>query len=474
MPVNDQHPEYHCALPRYKLIRAIINNDAKCYIRNPDKEDMCRNEQYKDDAVLVNFTSFTLEALVGLVFSKKLKLELPPELSYLLEDATGGGINIWQFSQSAVSELIQVGRYGLLLDYNNDNGRAYIKPYCAESIINWKTGLVNGTVQPWLIVLTETVVLDYEDIFSQEMAVQYRVLIIDNGIYKQQVFNAGLEPVGDLIVPLDFEGNPFTYIPFVFLGSDDNDAKIDKEPMYDMAVLNRAHYQDSADYQESIWLNGQPYLVINVGESSAEEFAAANPSGVAYGSRRGLVLASGGSASLLQANPNQLVAQAMNDKLDQAQKIGARMIEKAEGSRETAEAARLRASSQTSSLSTISYNTSWGVEKALKILCQFMGANENLVTYKLNDQFYEEVADGNVMNSYTAWFDRGIVSADEIRDYGRRVGVINKDSLDSDIELSVDLNTDPLADAYIDNGNNTERRTVTTPASPDENGGYTG
>lgn len=470
MPVSSTHPDYDKALKRYKLIRAIMKNDAKCYIRKPDADNEYRNEQYAEDAILTNFTSLTCEAFVGLVFGKKPKISLPPELYYLLDDTTGTGINIFQFSQSSVSELLQVGRYGYLVDYDNDASEAYIKPYVAESIINWKTKSINGYVQPYLIVLEECILLDDEDIFAQETVVQYRVLYLsDDGIYHQIVMDASENIISDTI-PLDYDGNPFQYIPFVFVGSKDNDCNIDKEPLYDMAVINLGHYRNSADYEESIFINGQPYLVVNVGDASAEDFTAANPQGVQYGSRKGLVLANGGAATLLQANPNQLVAQAMNEKLEQAAKIGARIIEPS-GGRETAEAARIRFSSQVSALSIIAANASWGIESVLKTICRFQGASADAVSFQLNDDFYDTTADGNIMNAYTAWFDRGIVSANEMREYGREVGIL--DNSNEALQLAVDLTSDPLGD-MAQNGNNVEGRNSQAPTPIDANGGDTG
>lgn len=435
MPVSDTHPEYDCAIERYKLIRAIINNDAKCYIRNPDPKDELRARQYRDDAILTNFTNLTCEAFVGLVFSKKLKMSLPEDLNYLFNDTTGTSINVWQFSQHSVSEILQTGRYGYLVDFDNNSSKAYIKPYCAESIINWKSDSRNGVVQPWLIVLREEIVLDDEDVFCQEVECQYRVLLLAEDGYHQMVFNKDEEMISDQLI-YNSMGQPFTYIPFVFAGSENNDWTVDKQPLYDMARINLGHYQDSADYQESIFICGQPYVHVDIGESNIDEFQSANPMGVSYGSRKGLITR-GGRVDLIQANPNQLVAQAMSEKLDQAAKIGARIIEPSTG-RETAEAARIRFSSQVSALSIIAYNTSWAIENAFKMVCEFMNSNSDQVSFKLNDQFYDDTADGNIMNAYTAWFDRGIVSSSELREYGRRTGIIDEDKSDAEIETNVD------------------------------------
>lgn len=439
MPVNDIHPEYRSAVTRYKLIRSIINNEAREYIRTPDISDPVRSHQYKDDAILTNFTKLTCEGLTGLVFRKELEVELPPELDYLMDDVTGSGINLTQFAQHTTYEMLQVGRYGLLVDYHNDGAKAYIKPYRAEAITNWKAKEINGVVQPWLIVLTEERILDDEDMFSQECELQYRVLILQDGEYSQIIYNAELEPVLS-ITPRDYNGQPFNYIPFVFIGSKNNDWEIDSQPLYDLAVINLGHYRNSADYEESIFINGQPYTIVNVGDASQEEFMQANPAGVAFGSRKALVLASGGSASLLQANPNQLVAQAMTEKLEQASKVGARLIEPA-GGRETAEAAKIRYGAQHSALYTLTSNISWGVEKALDIICQFMGADEELVKFCLNKEFYENVADANLLAQMWMGLDRATVSKDEIRSYMSKVGIPLDDSTSA---AEIEDNYDPL------------------------------
>jgi len=436
MPVSEVHPEYRCAEARYKLIRAIINNDAKCYIRTPDITDPIRSQQYKEDAILTNFTKLTCEGLTGLVFRKDLVLELPPELFYLEDDITGGGINARQFSQHIMYDTLQLGRYGLLVDYHNDGGKAYLKPYRAETIINWKAVEMNGTVQPWLIVLKEERMVEADDMFCQRTECQYRVLILDDEGYHQEIYNEAEEHIYS-IYPTDFDGRALQSIPFVFIGSENNDWAVDGQPLYDLAVLNLGHYRNSADYEESIFINGQPYTVVNVGEASQEEFMNANPGGVAFGSRKALVLASGGSAMLLQADPNQLVARAMTEKLEQAAKVGARLIEEA-GGRETAEAAKIRYGSQHSALYTLTSNISWGVEKALGIVCKFMGANREAVEYELNSEFYEETPDANLIAQMWMGLDKATVSREEIRTTMISMGL----PLDPELDLSSLATTD--------------------------------
>lgn len=424
MKVDTIHPEYSENCTRWELIRAIVANKAKQYIRTIDKNDVDRSNQYRDDAILTNFTNLTCVGLTGLVFRQDIRLNMPPELDYLIENFTGSGINIYQFSQSLVAEILKIGRAGLFIDYYDAGSKAYIKTYCAESIINWKTKASQGENVLSLVVLVEYVLDDKEDIFSQEKVKQYRVLYLDDSnIYRQHIFNESLELI-ETITPVDFFGNTFNKLPFIFIGSENNDSDVDYQPLYDLAVLNLGHYRNSADYEESIFISGQPFLHLDVGDTNTEEFMKANPGGVLFGSRKMLVT-SGGGTTLLQANANQLVAQAMNEKLDQAARIGARLIEQAAGTRETAEGARIRYGAQNSALTTLTANINYAIEDALEICCQFMNADVELVQYKLNDQFYDKNADPNLIAQQLMMLDRGIMTKEEIRKYAEDTGFIN-------------------------------------------------
>lgn len=452
MSVDTVHPDYEKAIDRYKLIRAIINNDAKNYIRAPEIENGCfesqRNIQYRDDAILTNFTALTADGLTGLVFRKEPKIKLPEKIRYLEDDVTGTGINIYQFSQQMVYETLQLGRYGLLVDYFNTGSRAYIKPYIAESIINWKTRSVDGVVKLSLAVLVESYLIDEDDIFSQAKAVQYRVIMLnEKNLYVQQIWREQTDsnnkkfwgPIVSYDV-VDYNNNRFNFLPLNFIGSVNNDWEVDKSPLYDLAVLNLGHYRNSADFEESIFLNGQPYLVIGKGENvSQEEFLEANPGGIAYGSRRALIL-NKSDVQLLQANPNQLVAQAMKDKLEQAARVGARLVEAA-GGRETAEAARIRYGSQHSVLYTLASNAEWAMKSALITLCMFMGADPLEIEFELNKEYFEDTADANLITTQIALMQNGVISKNDIRDYGRKTGFISSDrtneELDADSEVSV-------------------------------------
>jgi len=347
-----------------------------------------------------------------------------------------------QFSQKLVGETLQTGRFGILVDYPPRDGvssvkdleenpaTARFKPYRAESIINHKMGQVGSKNILTLVVLHERVEDPQNtDLFECPLVDHYRVLEIDkDGRYCQTVYardndtngNAFLLIEGPLY-PTQADGSFFQEIPFQFFGSENNDCEYDPVPLYDLAVVNLGHYRNSADYEESIFICGQPMGVWSIA-GSQEQFEAANPGGILWGARRGVNVGENGHGTLLQANPNQLADEAMKRKEAQASALGARLITPPHGGRETAEGARIRYGAQNSALYTLIQNISLGIIQCLQWTCQFMGANYDKVKYKLNDSFYDDATDPQMLMAMMQGYDRGFILAQEVRAYMRETG----------------------------------------------------
>lgn len=417
MSVNSTHPQYDIASCKWDLVRSIVNNDAKRWIRTVDQNDVNRSELYKKNAILTNFTRLTKVGLTGLVFRRPAEIDLADGLDYLMDDATGYNFGIEQLAQQVIGDTLVTGRYGLLVDYPKDSNPSYvarIKPYAAETIINWHYREIGSEYKLDLVVLQECADTIGDDGFTWVSKLQYRVLRLDeNQEYQQAIYDEDLHLTGEYFSPLDYNSKPFNEIPFTFVGADNNDANLDDIPLYDLAIVNLGHYRNSADYEESIYVCGQPCVHLDLGETNQAEFENANPGGIKFGSRAGVVT-SGGSMSLVQASPNQLAAVAMTDKKADAASIGARLISPP-GGRETAEAARIRFGSQNSALYTITKNVSLAFEQCLKYIALFMLETPEPSEFELNNQFYEEDADPNLIVSEMMLFDRGLMTSEEVR-----------------------------------------------------------
>ena len=468
MPVTDQHKEYEKNAPLWALVgdcvegAAAIKKGAQKYLPKPNPEDTgsenaARYSAYVERASFVNFTDHTKAGLMGLVFSKPAVKEFPEPVQYAIDDANGAGLSLEQLTRDAIGETLEAGRYGLLVDYPDApaglsvadtaalNLRANILPYKPKSIVNWRSGRVGGVSMLTLVVLAEDIEKVGDDGFSVECKTYYRVLVLEDGVYKQRLYNEKNELV-DLgngeteIIPRNAQGEPWQEIPFTFIGSENNDPTVDKSPLLDIANVNIAHYRNSADYEESCFMVGQPTpYVAGLTASWAKEIL---KGGVILGSRTAWVLPTGASAGLLQASPNQMPLEGMKEKEGQLIKIGAKIITDASG-QETAEGAKIRFAGSTSQLGLIVSNVESAIIKALNWAAEFMGG-QGEIKYTLNRQFYDATLDPNMIVAGIQLLDRAVIARSDMQALLRRAGMVRDNRTDEEIDAEAEV-ANPLA-----------------------------
>ena len=453
MPVSTQHPDYSKYLPIWTQTRDAVRGSVAVkekkyhYLPVPDNDSVddrkgtetSRYRQYIKRALFTNFTGRTKNALVGAAFRKEPVVNLPNDLEYLANDATGDGLSLTQLVKDELSNLMETGRSILLVDYPQTDEnvtvedvqrlglRASITPFTAEQVINWKSGVINGKRMLTSVTIAEHY-LATQDEFDHESKVQYRVLRLSQEGYTQQIYREE-EPYTDEFFPKKADGSNWEEIPLIFIGSKNNDATIDDAPLSDIAEVNLAHFRNSADYEESCFLVGQPSLFITH-SLSPEQFREFNPHGIKLGSRAGHVLGETGSASLLQANENQLVMRAMEAKEQQMVAIGARIITD-RADRETAEAARIRFASENSVLGDVVGNLSQAIVKCIGWVGEFMGVETSETTFTINREFYDKSIDPQEIMSMVTLLDRQVVAEKDIFDRIKSGGLVDPErSLD--------------------------------------------
>ena len=465
MPVDTQHPEYTKYIKTWQRTRdavcgtVAIKEKRKLYLPSPSEsgaEDSARYDNYICRALFTNFTARTKNALVGAAFRKPPEIELPAGLEYLELDATGDGLGLEQLSKDSLGNILETSREGFLVDYPpmgeglsaedmaTLKPQATINPYPAEAVINWKTETRSGRTMLSLVTLQENYSIG-EDSFSHETEVQYRVLALDtDGHYFQQVFRDG-DPYEAPIYPRDSSKQFWNEIPFIFCGAQNNDATVDDAPLADIAEINIAHYRNSADYEEGAFVHGQPTVHVDTGDMSNDDWSALNPNGVLVGARSAIITAGGGKASLMQAEANGAAHEAMILKEDQIVKIGARVITDRSG-QETAEAARIRFSSENSVLGDVVVNLSTALEKCIRWCGQFMGVDSD-ITYQINTSFFDKSLDPQTIMALITAYDRGALGMTDLRRSLRAADMTERN--DEEIDQEVDL-ADPLEGMAIE------------------------
>ena len=444
MPIETENPEYTECLPKWTLVRKCVagaqavRREGTVFLPDPDPyvlDKDVRYNPYRKRAQFLNVTARTRNAMVGMAFRRPPEYDLTG-IEYIEENANGSGTNLEQLAKVVVGDLLEVGRIGLLSDYPSaEKGmskeqisrlglKATIKLYTAENIINWKTTVINGETVLSLVNLMETYELKHDE-FSQETEKQYRVLKLVDGIYTQEVYRDDI--LVDSFQPRA-NGLRLNYIPIVIAGTYSNDPAVDDAALYDIAEINIGHYRNSADYEEGVFLHGQPMLHIDTGNTSAAEFEALNPNGIEVGARRGIATTGGGSASLLQAASNGAAYEAMKMKEEQMVSIGARMIESG-GQAETAEAARIKHAGDNSVLTNIVQNASDAIELSLSWVANYMGLTVE-PEYKINDDFYDKTINPQMLMAKIQLLDRGVIAAEDVRMTLRTAGEIEREEED--------------------------------------------
>jgi hypothetical protein len=483
--VASKHPEYTEYVDRWTRVANVVASKAKQYILNvedlkglPDNGSEAyayysrRNVRYVEAARFVNFTRKTKNSWLGAIFRKEPIIKLPKSIDYLVQDATGANVKLARLAQNICGEILEKGRVGILVDFpasaqgltekeqEDMDAKARLYMYRAESIINWNEEIEDGVPVLKLVVLQECDQKLDDDGFTWCQRTQYRVLKLienenGNDMYVQQLWDEDQKTILEEYFPTDYTGANMDFIPFVFIGSHNNNTCVDPSPLYDIAELNIGHLRNSADYEESVHICGQPTLVMKT-SLSQEMFDQSNPGGVRIGARRGLNLGPDGDAYFLEISPNNIAAEAMKQKEDQANKIGAKFVTNG-GTNETAEGVRARLTGETSELTLVSVNCQDGLLQACDYAEMFMGESGQS-EISINTDFIELALDAQLISQMTVLMNNGVISKNDIRDMLRESGDLapdrTNDKIDSDVGDTLD-NVNPLtsSNGATDGGN---------------------
>lgn len=323
-------------------------------------------------------------------------------------------------------------------------GGPIIKGYRAEDIINWRAEIVGGKTTVVLVVLREH--SEVQDGYETKEIPQWRELLIEGGLFVVRVWQQpedGGEPVqiGDDIVPRS-QGGPLDFIPFIFVGAQNNDTSIDEAPLYDLAYINRAHYCNSADYEDSVFLVGQAQPWIS---GLTEEWRDhLEKGGQTYtGSRAAMLLPEGGAYGFAQALPNSMVKEAMDQKEAQMIALGARLIEATQANRTATESDNDKEAS-TSVLSMCAANVSEAYSMALAYCARYLDIADADVTYSINQDFARMHADPQVITALVGAWQSGAFAKTDLRAFLRRLGVVAVDRDDDAIDADQEQEGPPL------------------------------
>lgn len=414
-----------------------VKSKGEIYLKKPSSDwDADDYTHYLDRAIFFNIVSSTLDSLLGFALNKEPKLELSPEIKGMAEKM-GDGSTFPQHARNAIWNLLVLGRVGLLVDYPvkvegetrsaASKAQPKITVYPATSIVNWQEQIIDGETKLTMVSLKEARFKPDIDPFAPQTIDTRLIYMLIEGKCFFAYFDVegGQEPA--FYPVLDFRGVQLEEIPFYFVGTVNNTARIDEAeqsaPVSALVDLNISHYKSTADHEDTIWLAGQATLVI----SGYNPISAENPSGdakaIKTGSRTAILLEQGGTASLLQAAGNSMAFEWMQAKVAMMAMIGAKIIQPNPALR-TATEVNSENAKQYSVLSLLVKNLQDSYVKAFNMACIFQSGNYSAKNEVVFDSSYmDQGVNGDVISNVIQMYSNGLITDKEARSAGRRAGL---------------------------------------------------
>lgn len=474
-------PELAANFEKYEMIadclagQEAIKKRGDKYLPRPNAADtspdnVARYDSYLARALFYNVVANTTAGLVGQVFASDPVSEFPKELDPMWYDVTGDNVSMVQQAKRTLSHILAFGRAGLLTDFPRakEDGSAFtreevqqgfarptIQFYEKSDVINWRFKTVGAKSVLCLVVLNEEYVIK-DDGFEIKSGTGKRVLRLNkDDVYEMEEWrpinddnpNGDWYKYGETIIPTNDAGQPLTYIPFTFVGSQNNDASVDRPPMYDLACINLAHYRNSADYEDSVYMVGQPTpYFAGLTQSWVDDVLKGT---IQLGSRAAVPLPEGGSAGLIQAEANGMVKEAMEIKQRQMVSIGAQLVEDKQVQRTLGEA-KMEAASVASVLSSCAHNVSQAIEQAIRWACAFYGIEPGVddIVFTLSTDFAIMKLSTEERKQLLAEWQGGSITWGEYRSQLRQSGIATlddeeaKEEIEGDQQRQIDLDAE--------------------------------
>ena len=466
MPVNSTHPDYDANLAAWQRARDVFaGEDAikaarEKYLPRLDSQDDPEYHAYINRASFFNASARTADGFVGLIFRRNPTFKLPDDksgvaaaLSEFVEDADMLGTSLSAFSKKLVTEVVNVGRAGTLIDWNEEcEPRACAVAYSTETIINWQTERVNGRNVLTLVVLKETskAPVAESDPFEPDEILQLRVLKLvpsqsqadkakADWTYQVEIWQftpEGQNPNAarsrgkktwkqvNTITPLRL-GKPLPQIPFVFHGPRDSLPDVDKIPLADIIAVNLDHYRLNADYKHGMHFTALPTAWVSGFDKNSSLRIGSSTAWVAE--------TPGATAGYLEFHGQGLSTfeRAMDRDEQLMAVLGTRMLESRKKVAETAAAIELRQSGENSILNTISLSVSASLTQVVRWVYWWNSTEPipdaigpNFVLVNLNTDFSVTGMSAQEITALVAAWQAGAISQETMLDLFRAGEVI--------------------------------------------------
>lgn len=423
MPKIDNHPSLALYMPRWNVMadtfegEDVVKGRGTMYLpmtqRMKDDGGLSGNTAsdgwqaylaYKQRARFPEFVADAIETLLGVMHGKPATIELPPEMEYLRTDASRRNESLELLLQRISLHQLRYGRLGLLgdvIDRGPGEGNLYIALYEARSVLDWDVARGEDETEYLRMVLLDESGWERDSDTRAWVDVdRYKVLTISD------LFPGGPEyRVAELVdddadlrgltagdfTPVSARGRTPAEIPFQFVNAVDLSPEPSRPPLLGLAMLALAAYRGEADYRQALFLQGQDTLVVTGVGDDDEDWK--------VGAGAALNLPAGATAEYVGVTSNGLPEMRMaQDALSSEGKLYAsKLTDSATRERESGEALRIRVATRTASLNRIVVAGAAGLERLLKQMASWIGADPDQVSVQPNTDFTDVSMSGQDM-----------------------------------------------------------------------------
>jgi hypothetical protein len=462
MAIDTTKNEYDLYLPMWRKCRDVVGGQehmhlaGTTYIPKLSGQNDYEYNAYVSRALFYNATSRTIDAMSGLMFRKEPMLSIPTAIEFYLEDVDLNGNDIHNFLDMLVTEILTVGRLGVLVEHpevviddvnsftkaqlEQENIRPFFATYKAEAILNWKIKRIRNQFILTQIVLCEECE-EHKGEFETSCYDQYRVIDLDpaTGDYRQRLFiknnDKTFKQIGEDNYPLK-SGQRMKYIPFVFFNAKGNLPSVEKPPLLDLVNVNVSHYRTTADLEHGEHFTGLPTVVVT-GHSRDDK-----SSPLKIGSTTAWVFSEADAdAKYLEFTGSGLetLQKSLDRKEHQMATLGARMLATEKAAAETEESHKIKRQGENSALAGIARSVDSGMKQLFRIMCDWLNLDDSAVDFSINKDFISsKMTSQELLALFQVHQGGGMAFSDFIENL-KRGEIIDAEKTPEDIKAELEL-----------------------------------
>lgn len=469
------HADYEYNCEKWERARDVVAGEdavkgkGELYLPKLVSQEPSEYNAYKARAKFFGATGRTVSGLHGLMFRKETVINRPPALDPFVADCNLKGKSLAEYSKDVAKEMLKVGRGGTLVDWSEDENRAFLAYYKAEDVCDWEVNRVAGKSVLVRVVLADCVVLEPTEAYDpnkedadreqEQLLVLQLVPFGDGMVYTVERWVERKERKGkktewvleETRMPVR-QGTPLDFIPFVFHNADGTDDCCCPPPLEDIISVNLHQYRLSADYNHALHFSACPTAWVAGFHKEAD---------LKLGSSTAWVTDQiGASAGFLEFHGHGLepIRNALKDDQQEMAILGARLLEEQKRDSEAAETVRLRQTGESSVLVNIADSISKALTKVVKVATWWMriavagesggfsDISDDAASVNVNKDFVESHMSPQELTALVSSWIQGAFSRDTLLFNLRRGEVLPPDVTDEEEKSKVEGDSAVVAD----------------------------